>query len=330
MSAERAKALNPRHPIWATALLACAFTLPLTAQETTEAEAPVTAEIQPLAAESLLLDIASTSSGTFVAVGERGHIVLSDDGEIWKQADGVPTRSTFTAVTVHGDDIWAVGHDSVIVSSQDGGASWAQRYYDPDRQQAIMDIHFNDAGHGFAIGAYGLMLVTADDGDSWEDRYPSPDEWHLNALLDLGAGKLLIAAEAGFSYLSEDGGETWEEISMPYLGSMFGAGDAGAGCVLTVGLRGHMQESCDGGRNWQELDSPTESSLSGGVNDGEVTLLVGNSGAVLERRGDSGFSVTYHSAGTDFAAVVALGDGQFLIVGEEGVHRYPESGAGEP
>ena len=38
------------------------------------------AEIQPLAADSVLLDVTRVG-GRLVAVGERGHVVWSDDGE---------------------------------------------------------------------------------------------------------------------------------------------------------------------------------------------------------------------------------------------------------
>ena len=53
-------------------------------------------EILPKASSSLLLDIARTDTG-FVAVGERGHVLLSADGKNWKQTS-VPTRSTLTTV----------------------------------------------------------------------------------------------------------------------------------------------------------------------------------------------------------------------------------------
>ena len=36
----------------------------------------------PLVSQSLLLDITHTDT-KFIAVGERGHIVLSDDGKHW-------------------------------------------------------------------------------------------------------------------------------------------------------------------------------------------------------------------------------------------------------
>jgi len=75
----------------------------------------------PRATQSLLLDIILTHD-QLVAVGERGHILISKDhGEHWNQATP-PTRALLTAVTtVDGKYMWAVGHDAVIVSSTDNG-----------------------------------------------------------------------------------------------------------------------------------------------------------------------------------------------------------------
>ena len=55
--------------------------------------------------------------------------------------------------------------------------------------------------------------------------------------------------------------------------------------------------------------------------------MVGNSGAVLTRIADAVTRYT-HSSGVDFAAVLPMADGRFLLVGEDGVHWYPESFTG--
>ena len=70
-------------------------------------------------------------------------MVFSDDkGASWKQAEHVPTRSTLTAVTAHAGRLWAVGHDTVILTSGDRGLTWTLQYFDPERQQAAMDVQF--------------------------------------------------------------------------------------------------------------------------------------------------------------------------------------------
>ncbi len=288
-------------------------------------DSPVMAELQPLAPESLLLDILRTSEGRLVAVGERGHVVTSSDGREWSQAESVPTRATLTAVAAAGNELWAAGHDTVILHSADGGANWELRFHDPDRQQPIMDLKFRDADTGWAIGAYGLMLTTRDGGVTWEEGLVSVDEWHLNGLVDLGGDRLVITGEKGYSYFSTDGGENWTIVEMPYPGSMFGALQAGD-CVVVFGLRGHVQESCDGGENWTELDVPADASLAGGAwRDGEL-LLVGNSGQLLLRGEDGAFRAELHPSGVDFAAAVPLDGGGWLLVGEDGSHIWPPAG----
>lgn len=291
-----------------------------------ESESPP-AERQRLAAQSLLLDIMRTADGRLVAVGERGHVVTSSDGTEWTQAELVPTRSTLTAVTGSGNDLWAAGHDTVIIHSDDGGQNWSLQNFDIDRGQPIMDLHFVDASTGYAIGAYGLMMKTTDGGESWDEFMVSPDEWHLNGIIDLGAGQLVITGEAGFSYTSEDAGETWLPIEMPYPGSMFGAVLAGD-CIVAHGLRGNVQRSCDAGQTWEEVPTPTESSLAGGAyRDGEV-LLVGNSGEVVRINADGQVSAEKHPSGVDFSAAIPLDGGQWLLVGEGGGHRFPVGGDG--
>ena len=83
------------------------------------------AEMMPRAARSLLLDVVRTPAGYF-AVGERGHVLRSADGQDWTQLH-IPTRSTLTTIAAHDGVLWAAGHDGVIVHSTDGGQTWQRR-----------------------------------------------------------------------------------------------------------------------------------------------------------------------------------------------------------
>jgi photosystem II stability/assembly factor-like uncharacterized protein len=286
------------------------------------------AEKQPLAIESMLLDI-TRFGDTFIAVGERGHILLSSDGETWLQAEHVPTRSTLTTVFSVGDRLWAGGHDAVIITSGDGGSTWTELFYDPDRQQAVMDIFFTDENNGIAVGSYGLYMYTSDGGETWEETIIDEEsDYHLNNLVHFGDGKWLIAGEAGYSYRSVDDGQTWQAMEMPYQGSMWGALKTNGNCVLFYGLRAHVMESCDFGLSWTELETGSESSISGAAEFDGLVLLASNSGTVLTRDDGGRFSIHHHSSGVDFSAAISVGDGNFLLTGEDGVHKFPESAYG--
>lgn len=282
------------------------------------------AEHMPLVTDSMLLDITRVGD-TFVAVGERGHIVRSKDGESWEQAEVVPTRSTLTSVVSEGNRLWAAGHDAVILTSGDSGKTWSREFFDPDRQQAVMDIVFTDENNGVAIGSYGLYLETSDGGKSWQqDMVDQDNDYHLNSMLVLSNHRRIIAGEAGYSYRSFDDGNTWEPMNMPYQGSMWGALKTEKDCILFYGLRGHVIESCDFGESWTELETNAESSISGAAEHEGLVLLAANSGTILLRDDGQGFKTYHHSSGVDFSAVLSLDDGGFLLVGEKGVHNYPE------
>ena len=306
----------------------CGFTLLIASGENMAAEEGMDleyAEVQPLSADSMLLDVTRVAD-RLIAVGERGHVILSDDGKTWRQAEHVPTRSTLTSLVRVGDRLWAGGHDAVIITSGDHGTSWSRQHFDPGRQQAIMDFHFSDENHGVAIGSYGLVLATDDGGQTWADARMVDEEsdYHLNSIVRFSDGRRMIAGEAGYSYRSYDDGETWEAMELPYVGSMWGAILVPNDCVVFFGLRGHAMESCDFGMTWQELETGTEASLSAAAERDGQLIMVGNSGTVL-RRVNGVVSRDTHSSSVDFAAVLPLDDGRFLLVGEEGVHWYPET-----
>jgi len=298
------------------------FTLPVIADDSMDIEY---AEKLPLATKSMLLDI-TRAGDTFVAVGERGHVTLSADGTTWTQADVVPTRSTLTTVFSVGERVWAGGHDAVILTSGDGGRNWTRQFYDPELGKAVMDIYFTDEDNGIAVGSYGLYLTTGDGGKTWEEGVVDEEsDYHLNGLVNFGDGKWMIAGEAGYSYRSYDDGQTWESLNLPYQGSMWGGLKVNDNCVLFYGLRGHVLQSCDFGTTWSEVATGMESSISGAAEYDNLVLLAANSGIVLLMNDSSGFRVYRHSSGVDFASAVSLGDGSFLLTGEDGVHAYPEA-----
>src|SRR5688572_1226232 len=133
------------------------------------------AAIEPLAANSLLLDLA-VAGGRYVAVGERGHVLLSDDqGATWRQAKSVPTRVMLTAVFFADKDYgWAVGHDETILNTVDGGETWTRSHFAPEAQQPLLDLWFANRVSGIAVGAYGAYFTTNDGGRHWSSAKFAP------------------------------------------------------------------------------------------------------------------------------------------------------------
>ena len=328
---------------------------------------PRPADPAPLAHKSLILDVVRAGE-RYVAVGERGHVVISRDGREWEQARFVPVSATLTRVAFAGGRLWAVGHDSTIIHSRDMGDTWSLQHFEPGWEQPLLDVRFFNSNEGIAVGAYGLFMRTTDAGQNWEvqemadlvtseaidweevaeaeeefadelgeaedpwddDFYDAEQDFdrgcyefmecHLNALLDLGAGRMMLAAERGYGYRSIDGGETWESFRFPYPGSMFGLLAANDG-IVAFGLRGNVQYTNDFGDEWEMLDSGVSSTLMGGTLDPSGNpVMVGAGAAVLTLDvASKNFRVNEDRLGSDYAAVLFTAEGTAILAGEDGL-----------
>ena len=301
-----------------TALLPALF-LNLTSQAAGDTRPAVQA---PLAATTLLLDAAAAGDRVIV-IGQRGHVLVSDDGDTWKQAR-VPVRALLTAVHMHDAATgWAVGHDAVILRTDDAGDTWRLLHRAPEEERPLLDVWFRDKETGFAVGAYGYFLATRDGGATWTSRAISQDDFHLNEIVPAGGERLFIAAEAGVVYRSDDGGGTWRELPSPYTGSWYGALVLDADRLLLLGLRGHLFRSEDAGANWTRVATHTTATLTDAVRmpSGHL-LLTGLEGVILTSRdGGRSVSATRLPSRQGIASALVLPDGGVLLTGEFGVRR---------
>lgn len=276
---------------------------------------------------SLLLDIERAGS-RLVVVGERGHILYSEDqGKSWTQAD-VPSMAHMNAVHFPTPEKgWAVGEDKAILHSTDGGKSWVLQYDERDARDAapLLDVIFFDEQNGLSIGAYGTMLETTDGGRSWDDvrdRIENLDDWHYSSLASSSGGALFIAGEAGFVYRSMDKGQTWETIEVPHEGSFLGGLATRNNEQLVVfGIGGYVFVTDDAGQSWREVEVDTKAGFSGGalLEDGRL-LIVGGDGVMLV--GDSEarkFTIHTREDRLPLANVIEAKSGEFIVVGIAGI-----------
>lgn len=276
--------------------------------------------------QRLLLADAVRMGNRIVAVGDRGYIVLSDDGGAsWKRARS-PAAPLLTAVRfVDARRGWAVGHDSVILATADGGETWAQQFSSPAENRPLLDVLFLDASTGIAVGAYGAYYETADGGKTWNDRKASADDKHLNAIVRLGDGKLLILGEAGTILTSADAGKTWTPVTSPYKGSLFGAVVAEDGAVVAFGMRGRIFRSPDAGKTWSPVDNASAATLMGGSSlPGGAIVIAGSAGTALVSR-DGGKSFVPLATGTTraFSKAILGAPDSVLLLGESGPRSVP-------
>ena len=295
--------------------------------------------------------LAVTHAGPrLVAVGERGTVLLSDDGaKSWRQAK-VPVQVTLPAVRFVGDRAgWAVGHLGVILKSEDGGESWVKqldgvqaaklvaaggdertkRFVDEGPDKPFFDLDFVDAQRGFAVGAYNLAFATVDGGQHWTpmlSRLPNPKSLHLYGVRAAG-GHVYIAGEQGLLMASGDGGASFSALPVTYKGSYFGLLAARSGALIAYGLRGNAWRSADWGASWTRLDTGLQTSISGALElDGGELALLAQTGELLRSRDEGrSFTKTLPTGGPLPAAGLATADGGALVIASlRGMRRQPD------
>ena len=293
--------------------------------------------------EKSLLQSVARSGARMIAVGQRGHVLVSNDaGATWAQSK-VPVSSDLTSVILaDAARGWAVGHDGVILATVDGGVTWkvqlngfdaaeriaasanpeARRYKEQGADKPFLDVWFEDARNGYAVGAYNLLFRTSDGGATWEswfDRAENPKLLNLYAIRPAG-GELYIAGEGGLVLKLDRAQQRFRAVPTPYAGSFFGIADGGATAVM-FGLRGNVYTTVDAGRTWERVDAQLAGSVVAAARAKDGKLLLADAAGRVAASADGGrtFERVSLNRTAPLAGFADTGDGHFVIVGPRGL-----------
>ena len=234
------------------------------------------------AASSLLLDIAAAGD-RLVAVGERGHILYSEDqGVTWEQAK-VPTSVMLTRVFFVSPQLgWAVGHDGNILVSHDGGVNWALQRDGVSEQARINEERAARAKVQVAVLRERLTTVaeqekaglspTLEEAEYALDTalvaldepvYAPPlmDIWFANEEQGWASGAY------GTLLYTTNSGRQWDDWSHKvgnpdelHLNGVVGAAD---GSLYIASEWGMIFRSRSGGEDWETMETGYEGSFFG-------------------------------------------------------------------
>lgn len=288
------------------------------------------------AAQTLLLDVKLVGQ-RLVAVGQRGHIVYSENkGRSWKQAK-VPVSVALTAVhfatPTHG---WAVGHSGVVLHSKDGGKTWEkqldgiwvnQLVVEQNRQQvaeleALLETADEDEVDELEMSLEDAQMALEDSEVDAEDGPSKPflDVWFK----DENTG--FVVGAYGLFFGTSDGGQTWtnygRRLENPDRLHLNAIAQVTGGAVFIVGESGEIHLSTDEGQSWERLKSPYTGSLFNVMGTGAVNevLVMGLRGSLF-RSENLGKTWERVKSGVDSTlnGGANTNDGKVVIVGNSGV-----------
>ena len=311
-----------------------------------------------------LIDV--TQAGKrLIAVGQRGHIVYSDDlGITWQQAS-VPLSADLLAVYfVTSSEGWAVGHAGVVLHSTDAGATWtkqldgrqlgkvmldhysklaaaapeneqlatlledAKRLQDEGEDSSFLDVWFENPKVGYVVGTFNLIFRTEDGGQTWApmlEQTANPQGFHLNAINKIG-DELYIVGEQGLVLKFDQLSQRFIAVPTPYVGTFFGL-TGKPGVVLVYGLRGNVYRSTDAGASWSKIETGLPVSIAAASVDGAGHIyLLSQAGHVLVSTDDGQrFVLREQEPLVPVAGATATTDNQLVVVGNRGVRQFPVS-----
>ncbi len=292
-----------------------------------------------------LVDIASTGK-RLVAVGERGLIAVSDDGENWQQAR-VPVSTTLTAVFFPTAELgWAVGHSGTILHSKDGGLTWelqfdgveAGKQYagftlsrleqlqsDFDKLEAAIQASGAEGEDTAKLAdmEYDLEDAIFAEEDARAAMEAGPADPFLDVLfLDANTG--IAVGAYGMLFRTTDGGENWR-IAVDRIDNIdrfhyYALAVDAAGQVYLSGEAGLLYRSGDSGVSWDRVEDLYDGSLFGLVCEGEHVIAFGLRGNIF-RSADQGVSWASVDNPTQYSLYggTVLPGGGIVLLGSGGV-----------
>ena len=254
----------------------------------------------------------------WVAVGERGTILNSQDGINWVEVDS-PTGETLHGLAFDGQGSWvASGQSGAVLLSADA-QNWSLQ--SSGNRDALWGAGY-EGGQWIITGGNG-RIITSPDGTAWT----SVNGTFSFTLFDIAYNRSTLFAIAGDSGLaariltSPDAVAWTQEPPTPLNPEGLYGITYGDSQWVTVGDKGTILTSTDPlSRSWDEQSSETAVDLRDIVyTDSDFYVVVGREGTILTST--DALTWTPRASGTtyDLWGIAYDGSGQYIAVGEEGV-----------
>lgn len=269
----------------------------------------------PRAARALLLAAARVGPRRLAAAGERGVIVLSDDGgATWRQAT-VPVSVTLTALHFPTPtDGWAAGHDGAVLHSGDGGETWVKQFDGLDaNRMTLADAESRIAALKADAEDAAFIADDAQAAVAFGPSRPLLSVWFRDRLVGYAAGSY------GQIFQTGDGGKSWRSLALridnPDGLHYSAVGPAPGGGVLLAGEGGRVCLSWDEGESWRVAVASAQTPLYGVATTTGGGLLAYGFGGRMFRSADRGESWAPVQSPTSrtLAAAATLDDGALAL-----------------
>jgi photosystem II stability/assembly factor-like uncharacterized protein len=169
----------------------------------------------------------------------------------WKVLD-LPTEANILdlAFAGNGQHGWAVGSDSALFESTNGGESWEARNLELGEQKYRFNSVSFSQEEGWIVGEPPILLHTNDEGKSWSrislsNKLPGAP----NTVIALGSDAAEMSTTVGAIYRTSDEGKTWKALVAEAVGVVRNISRSPSGEYVAVSAKGNFYSTWKPGQN---------------------------------------------------------------------------------
>lgn len=244
-----------------------------------------------------LLQAAAEHEGTIVTVGAMGVIITSEDGGASWQRTTIAGKPFFLDVSVCPTGDFYSIDKIGVLWSRQSDSSWSPGPLPQGEEPQALTC--DRSGTLWVVGGFGTILSSANAGNSWH-TYSLDDDIYLTTVQFVDAVHGFVTGEFGIVLYTEDGGSSWQrarELPDNFYAQAARFIDRSTGWV--VGLNGTIWYTNDAAKTWHQESNGNNAPLYGIDTVGNVLVAVGDNATVLYREPDDpSWSKLESSAGT--------------------------------
>ncbi len=196
-----------------------------------------------------ILQFALEKVGNSIMLVSRDGLVYrtEDDGVSWESTSVAGIDRLRTLAFANDDVGYAVGSQSSLIKTTDGGASWSQLSADLPEGLNILDVHFMSPDTGWIVNRdlSDHIWKTVDGGLSWTPATVSANTyWQGVTFANDTLGYLFGGSSiVGKVYQTTDGGDSWSAAHSINLqiNDVYVAANESTRSVWTAGLGGNIE-----------------------------------------------------------------------------------------
>lgn len=254
--------------------------------------------------------------GKFWSVGEKGAIMVSDDGKLWARKKPFTDADLSGIAFADASAGCVVGTGGYVAITEDAGEHWI--FEKTGVTEDLRGVSFGNRNVGVAVGLKGALLMTYDGGRTWLRKDAGYGEAFMSVVMTSPAeawvagerGLILHTLDAGRTWVEYrhpsgrwlyaisfsgntgwavgKGGfvlrymvKTWDEIPLPGpADTLFGVAATSANAVCVVGAGGQVWTTVDAGQTWTRRDAQTTEDLTAVGFAGQTGWAVGPENAL--------------------------------------------------